>query len=150
MAGTSISLDPKSLSKVLKRLNDIEKNLTPAPRTPLGDLMNITALDITREAKLRSPVDTGRLRSSIHPKMKPSDSFSYSDNTGKTFTGGLKEPVEQGKEVVVGTNVEYAMKQEIAKSFLHGGVIAATPALKRRLKQLAAKVVGGKPNINIT
>jgi len=150
MAGTSVTLDPKSLAKVMKRLRDIERNMNPTARTPMGDLMNITALDITREAKARCPVDTGRLRSSIHPKMKPSDSFSYSDNAGKTYSGGLKEPVQEGKEVVVGTNVEYAMKQEIRSNFLHGGVIAAKPAMQRRLKSLAAKVVGGKPNISIT
>lgn len=150
MSGTSISLDPQSLSKVLKSLNDIEKNLTPAARTPLGDLMKMTGLDITREAKLRSPVDTGRLRSSIHPKFKPSESFIYTDNGGKVHQGGLKEPVEEGKVVVVGTNVEYAMKMETRSGYLHGGVIAAKPTMERRLKQLAAKVVGGKPNINIT
>lgn len=150
MAETTVHIDPKDLAKVLRRLQSIERNLNPSPRTPMGDLMNITALDITREAKTRCPVDTGRLRSSIHPKMKPSDSFIYADNGGKTYSGGLKEPVQEGKEVVVGTNVEYAMKQEIRSNFLHGGVIAAKPAMERRLKSLAAKVVGGNPNIIIT
>lgn len=156
MGGFDITLDPKTLQNVIKRLQKIERDMNPAPRTPMGDLINITALDIAREAKKRSPVDMGRLRSSIHPKLKPSESFVYNDDHGKSFNGTLSAPVVEGKEVVVGTNVEYALsasfnaKDSARRHYLNMAVVDATPAMKRRLKSLAEKVVGGKPNINIT
>ena len=150
MSDTSVTLDPKSLAKVMKRLQDIERNLNPAPRTPLGDLIKITALDIATNAKKRSPVKTGRLRASIHAKFKPTESYVYTDNEGKIHTDSLKEPIQEGKEAVVGTNVVYAFKQENRSGYLQGGVNDSRPALERRLKSLAKNVVGGKPNINIT
>jgi len=150
MSGIDVTLDPKSLQNVLKRLQKIERVLNPAPRTPLGDLVKITALDIATNAKKRTPVITGRLRSSIHPKFKPTETFIYSDNEGKTYTDSLKEPIEEGKEAVVGTNVDYAFKIENSRGFLYGGVKDSEPKLKRRLESLAKQVVGGKPNITIT
>ena len=150
MSGTNISLDPKSLQNVIKRLQNIERDLNPAPRTPMGDLIKITALDISTNAKRRSPVKTGRLRASIHAKFKPTETFVYSDNEGQTYTDSLREPIQEGKEAVVGTNVDYAFRQENLKGFLQGSVMDSQPTLKRRLKSLAEKVVGSKPNISIT
>ncbi len=150
MSGINVTLDPKSLQNVLKRLQKIERDLKPATRTPLGDLVKITALDIATAAKRRAPVKTGRLRASIHAKFKPSETFVYSDNAGKSFSDSLKEPIQEGKEAVVGTNVDYAFKMENLKGFLQGGVMDSKPALQRRLKSLASQVVGGKPNISIT
>ena len=150
MSDTNITLDPSSLAKVMKRLQDIERNLNPSPSTPMGDLIKITALDIATNAKKRSPVKTGRLRASIHAKMKPTETFIYSDNKGATHTGNLQEQVQEGKEAVVGTNVKYAFKMESLRGYLQGGKMDSMPAMERRLKSLAEKVVGGKPNINIT
>lgn len=150
MPDTSVTLDPKSLSKVLSRLQSIDKNLTPTPRTPLSDVLNITGLDIAREAKKASPVDTGRLRSSIHVKSKPTETFLYNDKNGEVHSGTLKEPIEAGKEVVVGTNVAYARKQNEKHDFMGKGLRMAEPAMRRRLQQLAEKVVNGKPNISIS
>lgn len=75
-----------------------------------------TAIDVHRDAVLNAPVDTGRLRASInysvsgsgvkggqsHKDKKPDDDKVYS------------EP----NMAVVGTNVEYALKQEYIRSYL--------------------------------
>jgi len=148
--GAKIELDPKSLAKLMKRLENIDKSLNPAPRTPMSDLLNITGLDIAREAKKASPVITGRLRSSIHPKTRPTETFIYTDSDGKAFDGTITEQVKDGKEVVVGTNVTYAKKMELKHSYLKKGLDAAMPALKRRQESLLKQAVSGTPNITIS
>jgi HK97 gp10 family phage protein len=65
----------------------------------LRDAVNESALNVDRGAKKRVPVDTGRLRSSIH--AVPANSF---DSQTQTKTGDL--------EGAVVTNVEYAEKVE--------------------------------------
>lgn len=62
------------------------------------------------------PVDTGRLRSSIHTKFKSGmvagiqpTSETYKDDQGNVFDGRLDTSIDLNS-VVVGTNVEYAKK----------------------------------------
>ena len=161
MAEANITLDQKSAMHLQKRLQSIVDATTPKANSPITELLFITGLDIATNAKKRCPVFFGRLRASIHPKFKSNDSFNYTTTIAKKDgkvnkelgvikDGSLKEPIVQYKEVVVGTNVVYAFKMETRNGFLQGGVIDSKPAMKRRLKSLAAKVVGGKPNINIT
>lgn len=53
------------------------------------------------------PVDTGRLRASIHTKSIQKEMHSYQDEDGNTFNGTLTTSINRDT-VAVGTNVEYA------------------------------------------
>ncbi len=75
-----VNIDIKALEQFGKGLRQYRRDLEKA----LKKAMEKTVLEIEAEAKKRCPVDTGRLRASINPKVK--------------------SPTEGS----VGTNVEYA------------------------------------------
>lgn len=141
------NLDPKSVQHLVKRLQDIEKALTPKPRTELAKFLMESGLELSKAIKKQTkdvmPVKTGRLRASVHPKFTPSDTFLYTDGNGKAFTGGLKENIKEGEEVVVGTNVNYAFKIDLTHGFMRKGEADFMPIFRRNMDKLAAKVVRG-------
>lgn len=146
-----MNLDKKSLDDFNKLLRYIEKETDPVTGSKFARLIAEGAQEMATEAKKLCPVDYGRLRSSIHAKLKPSDNFQYTDTgtsarTGKRrtpeqFDGSLKEPVEEGKEAVVGTNVEYAFKQELSKQYMYGAVVKVRPNLRKNIQKLAKEVI---------
>ena len=148
MAGVKVDIDQKSLKNVLSKLNSIDKQMTPAPRTYLSMALNEAGLEVAKEIKKAPadvmPVITGRLRSSIHPKMRPSESFMYTDKHGKVFTGSLQTPIQEGKEVIVGTNVEYAGKVNERRGFMAYGERASEKILKDKIAKYTKKAVQGK------
>lgn len=82
--------------------------------------LQMTALEVEREAKLNAPVDTGMLRASI-----------------------TNEEVDDGYEVF--TNVEYAQfieygtSRQAARPFLTPALDVATKGLKQRLERIIAE-----------
>jgi hypothetical protein len=113
-------------------------------------LLKKTAFDIDKGAKLQSPVKTGRLRSSIHVKFRPTDAFLYTDSAGEVHSGGLKTQIVEGKEVIVGTNVEYGRKMDAKYNFMQAGKDYAQAPFEKRKEKFLKDVVNGKPNISIT
>lgn len=91
----------------LKRIFPNEANLIVA---------EVALVDIeTYAKKTEIPVDTGRLRNSIHTEfiegfagLTPKSTV-YKDDKGESFNGKLSASLDK-KSVVVGTNVEYADK----------------------------------------
>lgn len=76
-------------------------------------------------------IDTARLRSSIHFESELANrSFTYSDETGRSFDGKL-DVDPKDLEVYVGTNVEYAEKIRQINDYLF------PPAENERAKLLA-------------
>jgi len=86
---------------------------------------------IVRNAKRRTPVDTGRLRSSIH----------FVDNTGVLYSPGgdvqpLKKPSIKGV-IRIGTNVKYAeyvefgTRNQSAQPFLRPAIDEEISKLQR-------------------
>ena len=57
--------------------------------------------------RLACPVQTNRLRSSLHYETPDSRSYVYSDQQGQSFRGAFTEKARR-LEVIYGTNVEYA------------------------------------------
>ena len=100
---------------VIYRLNEAELNrLVFLPEGPLGQHLLRVAIRVEKRAKYMSPVDTGRLRSSI---------------THALFR-------EDGELVAhIGTNVEYALFVELGTSRM-----SAQPFLR---PALAAEIAGG-------
>lgn len=106
----------KELKKQLKQLMKIIPNET------LATLLEVAFVDIETFAKDKAniPVNTGRLRASLHTKYKrkPKEStlpipsqqtnFRYSAE-GELFDGTLSEPIDENT-IIVGTNVEYAKR----------------------------------------
>lgn len=85
-------------------------------------VINQALLAIETKAKTYVPVDTGRLRSSIHAvPVGKSDSFSY-DSDSVNYDGSLPSAkYNEGTTIgMVGTNVEYAPDQEFGNGKLKG------------------------------
>jgi len=145
--GVTASLDPFSAARLQKKMQRIEREFATKPNTELAKFLKLAGEELATKIKKQPaeimPVITGRLRSSVHSKHTPTDAFLYSDKDGKAFSGGLTEPIKEGEEVVVGTNVEYAFKVNARKGFMTKAKMDFMPIFERNLKQLAAKVVKG-------
>lgn len=80
-------------------------------------VLEVALVDVETYAKEHAiPVDTGRLRASIHTKFRPDmvagktpDPETYLDGNGKQFDGRLSGMIDRDT-VIVGTNVPYAIK----------------------------------------
>lgn len=81
---------------------------------PMVQAMEQATLLVTRSAKILSPVDTGRLRASITPEVRPQDN---------NIIG------------VVGSNVEYAPYQELGTSRMHAHPYLA-PAFDENIEKI--------------
>jgi len=96
------------------KINQVAKDLHGEP---LRKAMQDATLIVTRQAKIYSPVDTGRLRASITPEIVTRDT------------------VVQG---IVGSNVFYAPFQEEQKKYLYRALVENA----QRIYQILADAVG--------
>ncbi len=118
----------------IKELNKQLKSLPVEYEKIVMDEINKSALiDFETQAKKNAPVDTGRLRASIHVQKFAGELFTYKDGNGKSYNGGFKEK-QKKYEILVGTNVEYAKKQEIARKYLSRALASGKPKLYKRVK----------------
>lgn len=97
---TGLTLEMKGLIDKLENLpKEVEKKMVQELR--------VTGLMIETDYKIAVPVDTGRLRSSIHTEHSDFRNFNYTNKQGEIFDGKLSiDPTN--KQVVVGTNVVYS------------------------------------------
>lgn len=114
-------------------------------------IINEALLAIETRAKSPGfvPVDTGRLRSSIHAVAvgKGENTFSYNDKEGNSYNGALPSArSNEGSNIgIVGTNVEYAPEQEfgngkrIGHKYLTKATLEIQPKLIAELKKLSIK-----------
>lgn len=112
-------------------------------------IINQALLAIETRAKEYAPVDTGRLRSSIHavPVGTTDMSFVYGDETGRQFDGSLQSAVgNAGSNIgMVGTNVGYAAAQEFggegrpAHKYLTTATLEIQSMLVNELKKINIK-----------
>ncbi len=95
----------------------------------IGEILLESAIDAESKAKELSPIDTGRLRSSIHWESREGKS------PGKKF-----DTRPQAGEILVGSNVTYAAINEFkhanASGFLRGGFDYALGRMSQRLAKL--------------
>jgi len=94
-----------------------------------------TAFEIDREAKKEVRVDTGRLRSSIHPQFKGTTGFQYADDEGGFFDGLVRVNLKIF-EAIVGTNVEYARDIEKESPFLEPATKLAAANFQKRMRNI--------------
>jgi len=119
---TGLTLEMKGLIEKLESLpKETEQRMVKELR--------VTGLMIETDYKIAVPVDTGRLRSSIHTEHSDFRNFTYNDKQGNMFDGKLSiDPND--RQVVVGTNVVYSTKIEI-----EGGKIMGKDALSNAFKK---------------
>jgi HK97 gp10 family phage protein len=100
------------MSTVTVRMDDAALHeLFRSPRGPVGMDLARRAVKVDREAKHLCPVDTGRLRSSIMNQLATD---------------------ERGLLALIGTNVDYAIYQELGTRFM-----PAQPFLRPALRAAA-------------
>lgn len=116
--------------------------LTGEVQQAMIDELRVTGFMIESAYKIGVPVDTGRLRSSIHTEHSNQTSFSYSDSKGNTYNGSLGYKLER-TQVIVGTNVEYAEKIEYfgGKTKGKGALLTAFEAETKGLPERLAKLI---------
>jgi hypothetical protein len=128
--------------EIVQALVRIEGQLNTASR----GVINEALLAIETRAKGYSPVDTGRLRSSIHAVAvgKGESAYTYSDERGNSYNGALDVArSNEGSDIgMVGTNVEYAAEQEFGNGerrghkYLTKATLEIQPMLINKLKAM--------------
>ena len=108
---SEVRLDVRGLKEVQAEMERVARDLAGGP---MVDAMRDATLLVQRDAKINAPVDTGRLRASITPEVRP---------FGDTIQG------------VVGSNVEYAPYQELGTKHMEGRFY-----LRRALEQNAERI----------
>lgn len=99
-----MSANIKGLDSLLSKINQLGGSSDKA----LDKAIMKAGKLVEGDAKDLCTVDTGRLRNSIHTKLGgSSDAYTYKDNNGNEFSGGLAN-LGQVHTAIVGTNVEYA------------------------------------------
>jgi hypothetical protein len=131
--------------EIVQALVRIEGQLNTASR----GVINEALLAIETRAKGYSPVDTGRLRSSIHAVAvgKGESGYTYSDERGNSYNGALDVArSNEGSDIgMVGTNVEYAAEQEFGNGerrghkYLTKATLEIQPMLINKLKEMKIK-----------
>lgn len=99
-------------------INDHSKEFNAAlDRAKKAALVKV-GMQAERNAKIKCPIDTGRLRNSItYATSTKAFASSYADNQHHQYNGALQ--VSPGEdEVIIGTNVEYGLAVESRKPFL--------------------------------
>jgi len=133
----SVKLELKA-DQLIKKFDSLTEEIQKA----MIDELRVTGFMIESAYKIGVPVDTGRLRSSIHTEHSDQTSFSYSDSKGNTFTGSLGYRLKP-TQVVVGTNVEYAEKIEYMGGKIKGkgALLTAFEAETKGLPERLAKLI---------
>ena len=85
------------------------------------------------------PVDTGRLRASIHPVFHGGGSYKYTDKPGRAFDGTLREKPSNPLEAIVGTNVEYAFDVESRVPYLNPAFQKAKSEFDNKVSKMFKK-----------
>lgn len=144
MADVQIELTAESQQRITNLLQYVNNSMDTKTGSKVHKVLVEAANEMATEAKMGSPVDTGRLRASIHAKTRSTDSFNYSNDKGESFDGGLKEKVREGTDAVVGTNVHYAFDQEAKHQFLLNAKQRIEPYLQKNLDKIAKDALNKK------
>jgi hypothetical protein len=133
----SVKLELKA-DQLIKKFDSLTEEIQKA----MIDELRVTGFMIESAYKIGVPVDTGRLRSSIHTEHSDQTSFSYSDSKGNTFEGSLGYRLKP-TQVIVGTNVEYAQKIEYmgGKTKGKGALLTAFESETKGLPERLAKLI---------
>jgi phage gpG-like protein len=135
----TIKVQIKGIDELNKTLQKVSKELQPVVRQTI---LEVSRVEVETKSKYAVPVDTGRLRASIHTMEKGSN-FRYTDKNGNSYDGNLKNLRVSENEIAIGTNVNYAKdihrrggKNGKGKEFLEVAFNNAIPKYIQRIKQV--------------
>jgi phage gpG-like protein len=142
LATKTLRIDVKGIEELKKALSKIPVEAQPKVKKSMLEIMRV---EVETKAKFSVPVDTGRLRSSIHTMEEGTD-YKYSDSEGNRYEGTLSTLKVSKNEVAVGTNVNYADKIHKAggrggkgKKFLEIPFTKAVPNLLKKIEEVINK-----------
>lgn len=143
----TVNISEKEIQKSI----DILRKVVTATGDVAQDELHKSGMNIETAAKQEVPVDTGRLRSSIHfESSEINRSFTYADQRGNSYSGKFNV-TPRPLEVYAGTNVEYAYdihrmggKGGKGEGFLLKAHESEKIMLIRRLNQRIKEVARGK------
>ncbi len=120
MASADVTAEVKGLRETQAKLEQVTEDLDGPP---MVRAMRTATLMVQRDAKIYAPVDTGRLRASITPRVVT-----------------MAEVVEG----IVGSNVSYALFQELGTKYMKGKryLQRAFDRNKERIYRLFEQTVG--------
>jgi len=102
----SVQMTVTNINDLQNELNNLEDKLK---KEVYETIIAMSRVEIETVAKRAVPVDTGRLKSSIMTLTEKRKTYTYTDRQGNSYDGKLKTEQPIGYEVMVGTNVEYAV-----------------------------------------
>jgi phage gpG-like protein len=103
----TVEMEVLNAETLRNELNNLEDRIK---KEVYETLIAMSRVEIETVAKRAVPVDTGRLKSSIMTLTEKRKTYTYTDREGNSYDGKLKTEQAIGYEVLVGTNVEYAIK----------------------------------------
>lgn len=131
--------------------NDNSDEIIRAMQNAIPPLLEVCGLVAENYSKRLCPVDTGRLRNSItHATSENMGQNSYTDKSGTRYDDGAAKQKPEEYTVYIGTNVEYAPKQEFG-DFTHkvGQSPYLRPALADHIDQYKEILENGLKDIDI-
>jgi carbon monoxide dehydrogenase subunit G len=126
------------MAKKTQSLLDINPFLQSLVKKIVGEI-RVTGAMVETDYKREVPVDTGRLRSSIHMQHSDNQGHTYSDNQGRMFDGTLPTKADR-YTVFVGTNVEYATRIELGQTKTQKGKKALENAFEKNTRGLIGRL----------
>ena len=142
LATKTLRIDVKGVKELNKALSKIPVEAQPKVKKSMLEIMRV---EVETKAKFAVPVDTGRLRSSIHT-TEEGTGYKYTDSEGKGYDGTLGTLKLSKNEVAVGTNVNYANfvhkkggKGGKGAKFLEIPFTKAVPNLLKKIEEVINK-----------
>lgn len=83
------------------------KKLGAAGEKAINDAINLTAVEANSYMQTQTPVQTNRLRSSMHVETNKTTQNAYSDKLGHSYDGKFSIQLDK-LQVAFGSNVSYA------------------------------------------
>jgi hypothetical protein len=133
-----INIDKREIANLIKDFEDLSLDI----QKKMEDEIILSAIQIRDAYLIAVPVDTARLRSSIHFESGRQVGYSYTDDPGNRYDGTFSN-APKDNEVFVGTIVEYSGAIEarggtdsVGQNALAQAFDAIVPAMIKRLENI--------------
>ena len=102
----TVEMEVLNAETLRNELNNLEDRIK---KEVYETLIAMSRVEIETQAKRAVPVDTGRLKARIVTLTAAKKTYNYTDREGNSYDGRLKTAQPSGYDIMVGTNVEYAI-----------------------------------------
>lgn len=130
----------KGLGRVLRNFQNFSEEIKIEAQQELVSSCMIEIETVAKEKLTRDGhIDTGRLRASIFTKTKDKKNHRYSDQEGNSYACNLSKNVKD-LQVIVGTNVEYAIKIERLDSYMQYAFRQGAPKVIKNMNKMLERL----------